>query len=104
MKAPFGFSRHWIDGDSAKKLHLFALNINSVDEGFQIRRIVLAVYLGLDCTPVRCILVVIDGVAHLPEVTAEFAFMIPFDLESGDGYSGRCEDRQNRRRDNQFDQ
>src|ERR1035437_1167707 len=52
-QAPFGVAGHGVDGDTAQEFHLLALDVDAVDESFEIGRIVLAVNLGLECAFVR---------------------------------------------------
>ena len=68
-------------GDAAKELDLLVLDIDAVDQGFEIGRVVHAIDFSHEGTFVGGILVVIDGIAHLPEVAAKFAFLLPLNLK-----------------------
>ena len=103
-EAPFGGAGHGVDGDAAKEFDLFVLDVDAVDEGFEVGGIAEAVGLDLHGSLVGGVLVAIDGVAHLPEVAAEFALLFAFDLETGDGDSGGGEDRDDGDADDEFDQ
>src|SRR5580698_10355814 len=103
-EAPFGGAGHGIDGDAAKELDLLILNLNAVDQGFEVGRVVEAVGLGDEGSFFGGILIVVDGVAHLPEVAAEFALLHSFDLKTGDRESGESEDGDDRHGDDEFDQ
>ena len=59
--------------NAAQKRHLLPLHIHAIHQRLQVRRIVLAVHLGLECAAVRRILVVVDRVAHLPQIAAQLA-------------------------------
>src|SRR6266702_3768059 len=89
-EAPLGGPSHRVDGDAAEELHFFALNFDAVDEGFEVGGVVVAVGLGNDAAFFGSVLVVVDGVPHLPEVAAEFALLGALDLEAchGDGCTG----------------
>ena len=75
-------------GNAAQELHLLALHINPVDQGLEVGRIVLALHLGLESAPVSRILVVVDGVAHLPKIAAQLPFIVPLGLEPGNRNCG----------------
>src|SRR5882757_11305102 len=45
-EAPFGGAGHGVEGDAAKELDVFVLNVDAVDQSFKIRGIAEAV--GLD--------------------------------------------------------
>jgi hypothetical protein len=47
---------------------------------------------------------VVDGIAHLPEIAAEFALLNPFDLKTGDWDSCGGEKSDDRNADDEFDQ
>ena len=64
----------------------------------------MAVGLGLNGAFVGGVLVVVDGVAHLPEVAAEFALLVAFDLEAGDRDSGGGKDGDDGHGDDEFDE
>src|ERR1700728_3675616 len=81
-QAPLGFSGHGIDGDLAQKLYFLALHVDAFDEFFEIGRVALTVELGHEGAFVGCILVVVDGVAHLPQLVAKLALFISLDLEA----------------------
>ena len=91
-EAPVGGSGHGVDGDAAEEPDLLVLNVDAVDEGFEVGGIAEAVGLDLDGSLVGGVFVAVDGVAHLPEVAAEFALLFAFDLEAGEGDSCGGED------------
>src|SRR5271170_2227741 len=103
-EAPFSGSGHGIDGDTAEEFDLLVLNINAVDESFKVRRITEAVCFDLHGSLVGGVLVAVDGVAHLPEVAAEFSLLLPFDLKACDWDSSRGEDGNDGHADYEFDQ
>ena len=64
------------------------------DQRFQVGRIVLAVHLGLEGAFVGRVLVLVDGVAHRPQVVAQFALLVALDLEARDGRGPRGQNGQ----------
>src|SRR5580698_1227150 len=102
--APFCFAGHGIDGNAAQKADFLALHIDSLHQRVEIRRTVLSIYFGLERAAVGRILVVVDGVAHLPQIAAKLSFAIALDLETRDRHRRRGKDRQDSDRDDQLDQ
>ena len=74
-----------------------------MNQGFKVGRIILAIDLGLECALIGGVLVCVNGVAHLPQVAAQFALRLALVGEAGDGECGAGKDRQNRNGDDQFD-
>src|SRR5882757_9398957 len=103
-EAPFGGAGHGVEGDAAKELDLLVLNVDAVDQGFEVWGIVEAVGLDLYGSFVGGVLVAVDGVAHLPEIPTEFALLFAFDLETGDGDSRRGENCDDGHTDDEFDE
>ncbi len=50
------------------------------------------------------VFVVVDGVAHLPQVVAQFSFFLPLGLKAGQRNDGRRKNGKDRNRDDQLDQ
>ena len=72
-------------------------------KGFEVWRVTQTVDLDLERSFVRCILVMVDGVAHLPEIAAKLTLFLAFDLEAGNRNRCRGEDRNNSNGDDKFD-
>ena len=101
---PLGLSGHGVLGDAAEKADLLGSGVDAVDEGVEVGRVVEGVELGLEGALVGGVLVVVDGVPHLPEIAAEFLLLGAFDLEAGrwwDSCSG--EDADDGDHDDEFD-
>ena len=103
-EAPVGGAGHGVGGDAAEEFYFFVLNVHAVDQGVEVGGIAETVGFDLHGSLVGGVLVAVDGVTHLPEVAAEFALLLPFDLEAGDGDSSGGEDGDDGDADDEFDE
>ncbi len=87
-KPPLGFAGHRINRNTPQKAQLLAIGVDTLHQCIHIRRIALAVELDLKRAAIGGIFVAINGVAHLPQVTAQLAFLVPLYGNSDDRYRG----------------
>ena len=80
------------------------MDVDAIDKGVEVGWIVEGIGFGLDAALVGGVLVVVDGVAHHPEVAAEFAFLFALDLEAGDGDGCRGENADDGDGDDELDE
>src|ERR1019366_6315851 len=101
---PIGRVGHRVGLYGAQEPHLLVRDVDPIHQRLEVGRIPLAVRLDLNSSLVGCIFVAVDGVAHLPQVAAEFALLCALHLEFRNRQRRAGQDADNRHRDNQFDQ
>src|SRR6185437_14649331 len=102
--APIGLAGHRIDRNTAQEPHLLPLHLDALHQRLQIRRIVVAVHLGLDAAFIGCVLVGVNRPAHLPQIGAQLALLDPLDVPAGNGHGSRREQAEDGHGHDQLDQ
>src|ERR1700751_2556896 len=103
-QAPVSLPGHGIDGNATQEAHFLSLDIDSLHQRLQIRRIVVAVHLGLDTALFGSVLISIDRPAHLPQVPAQLALLHSLDVPASQRHGGRGKQPQDGDRHDQLDQ
>ncbi len=103
-QAPVGGAGHGIDRDGAQEADFFVLDVDAVDQRLQVRRIVVAVGLGLDAALVGGVLVasMASRISQRSRRSSRSLVRLTWKLRHGDG--GRGEDADDGDGDDQLDQ
>src|SRR5581483_5980994 len=84
-QSPVGVAGHRIDRNAAQEAQLLALHIHTVDQSLHIWWISKAVDFCLKSTAIGSVFVTIDGVAHLPQITAKLDLLLALNADAHDG-------------------